>query len=81
MWKHTIGVVMVYIMLHMLQDEMDLGSNTIYLDAMEERVRYQEDTIKQFGDIISYYQDWHEYTTKNNQVEVAQLFLPQTSKS
>jgi len=28
---------------------------------MEARVCYQKDTIKQFGDIIMQYQDWHQY--------------------
>lgn len=71
---------MVYTMPHMLQDEMDTSSKNIYPEAMEEWVCYQEDTIKQFGDIIAWYQSWYQYVTKNHQVEVS-LVLPQTLES
>ena len=50
---------MVNNMIHMLEDELDKGSNTIYLEAMEERVCYKKDAIKQFGDIITEYNAWH----------------------
>ena len=40
-------------MIRMLQDEVDKGSNTIYSEAMEARVFYQKDTIKQYGDTIA----------------------------
>ena len=46
MQKYIGGPVMVKTMLHMLQDEMDKGSKTIYLETMEARVCYQKDTIK-----------------------------------
>ena len=70
---------MVNTMLHMLRDELGISSKTIYLDAMEVRVFYQKDTIKQFGDIISQYQAWHEHLTEKHQVEVSELVFPQTS--
>ena len=53
--KHIDGPVMVKTMLHMLQDELDKGSKTIYPESMEARVRYQKYTIKQFWDIIVQY--------------------------
>ena len=56
MQKYIGGPVMVNTMLHRLQNELDTGSKTIYPDAKEARVRYQKDTIKQFGDIITQYQ-------------------------
>jgi len=57
--KYIGGPVMVNTMLQILQDELDKGSKTIYLETMEERVRYQKDTIKQYGDIIEWYQSWY----------------------
>ena len=39
---------MVHITFHMLQDELDISSKTIYPDAMEESAHYQKDTIKEF---------------------------------
>jgi len=47
------GPVKINTMLHMLQNELDIGSNNIYSDAMEARFRYDKDTIKHFGDIIT----------------------------
>lgn len=44
---------MVKTMLHMLQNELDIGSKTIYPDAMEVRVCFQKDNIKKFGDTIT----------------------------
>ena len=72
---------MVNTMLHMLQDELDTGSKTIYMDDMEARVYYQKDTVKQFGDIITQYQAWHQYVTVKHQVEVVELVFPKNSDS
>ena len=72
---------MVNTIFHMLQNELDIGSRTIYPDAMEVRVHYQKDTIKQFGDIITQYQAWHQYVTEKHQVEVVKLVFPQISES
>lgn len=52
MQKYTSGPVKVNTMLHMIQNELDTGSKTIYPDSMEARVRFHKDTIKQFGDTI-----------------------------
>ena len=40
------GPVKVNTMLYMLQDELDRGFITIYLEAMEARVRFDKDAIK-----------------------------------
>ena len=74
------GCGLLNTMLHMIQDESDIGSKTIYPDFMEARVHYQKDTIKQFGDIISAYQAWYDYMIEKHQVEVSELVFPQTSK-
>jgi len=57
------------------------GSKTIFPDAMEARVRFQKDTIKQFGDTIMQYQAWHQYVIEKHQVEVAKLVFPQALES
>jgi len=46
MQKYINGPVKVNTMMHMLQNEFDTGSKTIYPDAMEARVCFQKDTIK-----------------------------------
>jgi len=46
MQRYIGGPVMVNTMLHMLQKKLDIGSKTIYPDAMEARVLYQKDTTK-----------------------------------
>ena len=58
MQKYIGGPIMVNTMLHMLQNELDTGSKTIYLDAMEARVFFQKYTIKEFGDTVTQYQYW-----------------------
>ena len=40
MKKYNGILVMVNTMLHILKDELDIGSKTIYLDAIVERVRF-----------------------------------------
>ena len=76
MQKYSGDLVMVNAMLHMLQDELDTGSKTIYQEAIEERVHYKKYTIGQFGDIITQYQSWHEYV-----IEVVKLVFPKTLES
>lgn len=80
--KKCIGChVMVNTMMHMLQDELDTSSRTIYPEFMEARVNYQKDTIKYFEDVITHYQSWNQYVTEKSQVEVVELVFPQTSQS
>ena len=81
MKKYNGILVMVSTMLHILKDELDIGSKTIYPDVMEARVCYLKDTINHFADIITQYQAWHEYVTKKHQVKVIKLVFPQTLES
>lgn len=81
MKKYIGGLVVGKTMLQKLQDELDKGSKTIYLEAMEARVRYQKDIIKQFGDIIAQYQAWYQCVSESHQVEVVELVFPQTCVS
>lgn len=62
-----------------LQDETDTGSKTTCPDAMEARVHFQQDNVKQFWDITTQHQA-HWYMTKKRQVGVAKLVSPQTSE-
>ena len=59
MQKYIGGPVKVNIILLMLQNELDIGLKTIDPNVMEERVHFQKDIIKQFGDTITQYQAWH----------------------
>ena len=81
MQKYIGGHVTVNTMLHMLQNKLDTGSKTIYLDSMEARVCYQKNTIKQFGDVITQYEAWHQYVIEKHQVEFSELIFPQTFES
>lgn len=65
MKKYIGGPIVVKAMLHILQDELDKGSKTINLEAMEARIHYQKDAIKKFGDNIAQYQAWYQYITEN----------------
>lgn len=53
MQKYIGGLATLNTMLHMLQDEIGIGSKTTCLDAMGARVHFKQDNIKQFGDITT----------------------------
>ena len=53
MQKYIGGPTTVKIVLHKLQDELDKGFRTIYLEAMEARVRFDKDITKQYRDTIT----------------------------
>lgn len=65
----------------MLHNELETGSKTLYLKAMEARVYFQLDTIMQFWDIITQYQAWHQYVTENKKLEVVEIDFSQTQAS
>jgi len=77
MQRYIGGPVQINTMFLLLEKETQTGSNTVYPDAMEARVRFQPETIAQFGDIIAQYKSWHHYVTEKNQVEVVELEFPQ----
>jgi len=56
---YIIGLTLLRTKLHMLQDELDKGSKSIYLEAMEARVLFHKDIIKDYMDTIAHYQAWH----------------------
>lgn len=72
------GPVQINMMFLLLKKETQIGSKSVYLDAMEARVFFQPDTIIQFGDVIMQYKAWNRYVTEKHQVEFVELELPQT---
>lgn len=58
MKRYTTGLATLKKIFLMLQDEMDRGFRTIYLEVMEARVCFNKDDIKQYGDTIVKYQSW-----------------------
>ena len=81
MQKFIDGPVKVKTMLLMLQNKLDIGSKTMYPNAMEAKVCFQQDIVKQFGYTITQYQYWHQYVTEKQQVEVVELEFSQTPAS
>lgn len=65
----------------MIQNELDIGSKTVYPNAMEARVYFQKDIVKKFGDPIAQYEAWHQYVAKKQKEEVVELDFPQTLES
>jgi len=59
MYNFIDGPIQVITMSLMLQNEIDIGSKTMYLNAMEARVYFHPGTIMLFGDIITQYKSWH----------------------
>jgi len=53
MQRYMSGPATLRIMLHVLQDELDRGFRTIYSEAMEARVCFDKDVIKQCGHTIA----------------------------
>lgn len=64
MQKFIDGPAKVKTMLLMLHNELDTSSKTVYLYVMEARVHFHKDTVKQFWDTITQYQEWHWYVIK-----------------
>jgi len=60
----------------MLHDELDRGSKSIYPEAMEARVHFQKDIIKEYVDTIAHCQSWHQFVTQDHGEEVNELVFP-----
>lgn len=81
MQNYIDGPIQIRKMFLFLKRDVKTSSKSLYLDAMEARVPFQLDTIMQFGDVITQYQDWHQYVTRKYQVEVVKLAFPQNHAS
>ena len=55
MQKYISGPTTLKTMLCMLQDELDRGFRTIYVEAMEVRVFLDKHITKKYGDTIAQY--------------------------
>lgn len=53
---------------------------TIYLEAMEARVCFEKDVIRQYGDTITQYQAWYQFVIEDHRGEVTKLVFPQDPK-
>jgi len=56
MKMYIFGLALLRTELHMLQDELDRGSKSVYPEEMEERVCFHEEIIKKYVDTIVHYQ-------------------------
>jgi len=56
---YIIGLALLKAKLHMLQDDLDQGSKSVYLEAMEAIICFQKDFIKEYMNTISHYQECH----------------------
>ena len=65
----------------MLQDELDRGSRSAYMEAMEARVCFQKYIIKLYMDTITDYQAWHQFITEDHIEDIDELIFPQPSES
>lgn len=59
MSMYIIGLALLKAKLHMLQDDLDQGSKSVYLEAMEAIICFQKDFIKEYMNTISHYQECH----------------------
>lgn len=63
MHQYVVGLDALKTMMHMLSDELDRCAKSVYLDATEARVRFQQDVTIKHIDTITNYQAWHQFTT------------------
>lgn len=66
--------------MRMLSDELDKGAISVYPDAMEERVHFQQDVTIKRMDTITEDQAWYQFTTIKHRKDFEELVLPQLSK-
>jgi len=60
-------------MMHMLIDDLERGSQTMYPDAMEARIRFQMDVTAKHTDTVKDYQSRHQYVIVYHHEDVEQL--------
>ena len=68
-------------MMSILLDELDRGAKSVYPDAMEARVRFQQDVTIEHANTITNYQAWHQFATVDHCKDVKELIFPQLSES
>ena len=81
MHKYVVGPVALKTMMRMISDKLDKGARAVYLDVVEERVRFHKDVTLVYTDTIVDYRSWHQYTTIDHCEDVKELDFPQSSES
>lgn len=81
MYQYVTGPIALKMMMHMLLDELDKGAISVYLDATEARVRFQQDVTFECADTITDDQAWNQFATINHHGDVEELGFPQLFKS
>ena len=59
MHQYVCGPTTLKTMMHMLSNELDIGAISVYQNAMEARVRFQQDVTVELTDAIIDDQAWH----------------------
>lgn len=78
---YIIDLALLRTKLHMLQDDLNIGSKLVYPDAMEARFCFEKDINKEYEDTISNYQAWNQFVTNDHGEGVDELVFPQSSES
>lgn len=77
MQRYISGPSTLRTVLCLLQDGLDRGFKTIYAKAMEERVPFDKDVIKEYEDTIEHYKACYPCVTENHHKKVTELVFPQ----
>jgi len=80
MHQYVVGSAALKTMMHMLADELERGTRSMYPDVTEARVRFQQDVTIKHANTITDYQAWHQFATVNHHEDVEELVFPQLSK-
>lgn len=76
MHQYVVGPIALKTMMHMLSDELDRGAKSVYPNATEERVHFQQDVTIKHTDTITDYQTWHQFATIDHCKDVEDLVFP-----
>jgi len=59
--RYIVGMATLKTMMCMLLDELDKGTQALYLDAMEARFKFETDVTVEHTNTTKDYQYWHQY--------------------
>ena len=74
--QYVVGPATLKTMMCMLSSELDRGAISVYPDATEARVRFQQDVTIQRTDTITDDQAWHQFATVDHHKDVEELLFP-----
>lgn len=81
MHQYVVGPAALKNMMCMLSKELERGVKLVYLDSMEERVRFHKDVTIEHTDTIINYQAWHHFAIIDHCEDVEELVFQQFFKS